>query len=271
MDGPMAKPGSMARSSVMAIFHFENDISFLFPYINATAAGSELHENPDLVRFVMDEIHCVIYPERCIATPLEDRDHAKAFKEKVMVFLNGVLEKKGQIIPKFKVFQKAPVTEIIKLLPRTNCGKCGMKTCIAFAASLSKQQIQPSQCPYLGPPLKEQVVYPVYDKNGIRVSAVTLDIDTSGNRAAKRTAKTPVPLIEKKTLDAANTVLPFALSKREIEVLSLMAQGQTNREISENLDISPHTVKTHVVHIFNKLGVNHRTQAVVWAARHRII
>ncbi|MCP4108975.1 MAG: response regulator transcription factor [Desulfobacteraceae bacterium] len=54
-------------------------------------------------------------------------------------------------------------------------------------------------------------------------------------------------------------------------MLRLVAEGSTNTEISEILSISPHTVKSHVVHIFNKLGVNDRTQAAVWATRHKII
>jgi len=61
------------------------------------------------------------------------------------------------------------------------------------------------------------------------------------------------------------------LTGREVEVLRLMAEGFTNPEISEILSISHHTVKSHVVHIFNKLGVNDRTQAAVWAARNRMI
>lgn len=61
------------------------------------------------------------------------------------------------------------------------------------------------------------------------------------------------------------------LTGREIEVLRLMANGLTNREISENLSITMNTVKSHVVHIFNKLGVNDRTHAAVLASRHHLI
>ena len=50
-----------------------------------------------------------------------------------------------------------------------------------------------------------------------------------------------------------------------------MAEGFTNNEISELLSISPHTVKSHVLHIFNKIGVNDRTLASVWAARHGVV
>ena len=65
--------------------------------------------------------------------------------------------------------------------------------------------------------------------------------------------------------------LEMTLTHREIEVLRLIAEGATNTEVSEKLFISPHTVKSHVIHIFNKLGVNDRTQAAVWATRHKII
>jgi len=68
-----------------------------------------------------------------------------------------------------------------------------------------------------------------------------------------------------------NNDIQLTLTVREIQVLRLVAEGCTNPEISQILAISGHTVKTHVVHIFNKLGVNARTQAAVWAARNRLV
>jgi LuxR family maltose regulon positive regulatory protein len=55
------------------------------------------------------------------------------------------------------------------------------------------------------------------------------------------------------------------LSSRELAVLRLIAQGCSNQEISEQLFISLHTVKTHASHINSKLGVERRTQAVARA------
>lgn len=57
------------------------------------------------------------------------------------------------------------------------------------------------------------------------------------------------------------------LSPREIEVLRLVAQGRTNREIAAALVISERTAVNHVSHIFEKLGVAHRAEAVGWAIR----
>jgi DNA-binding NarL/FixJ family response regulator len=60
--------------------------------------------------------------------------------------------------------------------------------------------------------------------------------------------------------------LPHSLTKRELEVLRLLAQGQTNQEIAQCLVLSTLTVKTHVQRIIGKLRVSDRTQAAVRAA-----
>ena len=78
-----------------------------------------------------------------------------------------------------------------------------------------------------------------------------------------------------------NTSAPFAinqaevdrlnLSKREVEVLQLMARGYSNQEISEKLFVSLNTIKTHSSNMFDKMEVKRRTQAVETAKRLGII
>src|SRR5256886_15872944 len=61
------------------------------------------------------------------------------------------------------------------------------------------------------------------------------------------------------------------LTAREVEVLQLLAFGRTNKDIAEELFISPDTVKTHLEHIFEKLGASDRTAAVAEALRRHLI
>jgi DNA-binding NarL/FixJ family response regulator len=61
------------------------------------------------------------------------------------------------------------------------------------------------------------------------------------------------------------------LSSRELEVLQLVSEGESNSEIASHLHISQATVKSHLVHIFDKLGVSDRTAAVTAALRRGIL
>ena len=62
-----------------------------------------------------------------------------------------------------------------------------------------------------------------------------------------------------------------SLTEREADVLRLMARGMGNQEIAEKLFVSEATVKTHVAHILDKLGVDNRVQAVVIAYESRLV
>lgn len=71
--------------------------------------------------------------------------------------------------------------------------------------------------------------------------------------------------------DAPPATLPVApgggLSPREVEVVRLLAEGHSDKEIAAALAISPRTVSNHVTSILNKLGVDSRTAAATWAVR----
>ena len=58
------------------------------------------------------------------------------------------------------------------------------------------------------------------------------------------------------------------LSRRESDVLALIAQGRSNQEIADECFLSINSVKTYIRSAYRKIGVSHRAQAVVWALRH---
>jgi DNA-binding NarL/FixJ family response regulator len=77
--------------------------------------------------------------------------------------------------------------------------------------------------------------------------------------------------IEEVRLGEAEGPKAAPLSKREREILQKVADGSTTRQVATELGISPHTVKTHLERIFEKLGANDRAQAVAIAIRTGIV
>ena len=79
------------------------------------------------------------------------------------------------------------------------------------------------------------------------------------------------PVIAGRLMDHARSPGDDTLSEREVEVLELVSKGGSNKEIARHLSLSEATVKSHLLHIFAKLGVNDRTQAVIRALKKGII
>lgn len=83
--------------------------------------------------------------------------------------------------------------------------------------------------------------------------------------AAARGQSVLSPAVATRLLGQVRKPASAPLSQRELEVLELIAQGSTNREAAKRLYISETTVKTHLLHVYAKLGVNDRAAAVAAA------
>lgn len=261
-----------------ARFRLDEDISPLFPYINAVADRARYNDKPVFIRFVFEKRLCVLSCREGAFAPVENRTEAFIFLTKLLKFLTEISSRRLSIIPNHKKFSPSSALDIYRLLPGSNCRECGHGSCMAFAAALSRQQTSIYNCPHLTRPMEEKATFPVYDRHGNIVKTVSIDVDSdllqqqiSVNETKIQELLSRLSSLEPRQnadLDAANSALPAPLTARELEVLRLIALGATNREISIDLQISPHTVKSHVIHIFNKIGVNRRPQASAWGALH---
>lgn len=90
-------------------------------------------------------------------------------------------------------------------------------------------------------------------------------------RAAARGEAVLAPAVAARLMGQMRAPAEEKLSAREIEVLQLVAEGSSNSEIAKCLHISQATVKSHLIHIFGKLGVSDRTAAVTSALQRGIL
>jgi len=114
--------------------------------------------------------------------------------------------------------------------------------------------------------LRQAVSRTVYERHWL--IGKTLDFDTVVRRisiVARQIVgpQHPVPMLPEPEAPATE----YNLTNREIEVLRLLTEGRSTREISETMFISPRTATTHINNIFGKLEVNSRIAAVAWAMR----
>ena len=261
-----------------AYCRLDNDVSELFPYINAAVDKARYQVHPHHVRFAFKDVLCTLYPAEAMVAPLRGRDHALIIIEDLIAFLNDLYARRHSVQPDHQVYQQpASIVDIVKSLPRSNCRECGYPTCMAFAAAVRNGDAVPSDCPDFVRPISVNTVYPILKEDG--TIAATFTIETEPDPPESRTEKAPesapspseAPQPREPLYDPHGIRIQYDLTPREIQVLRLMAEGSSNPEISDLLGISPHTVKSHVIHIFNKLNVNDRTQASVWAVQNGVI
>lgn len=263
-----------------AKFALDFDIFQLFPYINAEIEGTQFFTKPSYVKFIYKERLCVLYPAEGAFSPVKNQADAFDFLENLIELLRSIAERRKNISPDYRQYSPISPIEILKLLPRTNCRDCGFATCLAFAAALSRQKTRQTKCPYLPKPVEEKSSFKVVDKTGMEVQTLSLPINTSSlyREIEKKEAQIKILQdrlheyeLDRANIEENNASLISPLTKRELEVLEMIAHGETNKEISGRMGISEHTVKSHVMHIFDKLGVNDRTRASVWAVKNGLL
>lgn len=264
-----------------AKFELDCSLEAFFPYINAEIEGARYSGKPEYIKFIYNDHLCILYPQEGAFAPVENHADAVDFLRQLIEFIGDIQRRSDHITPDYRQITSASPLDIFKILPGTNCKECGFNTCLAFAAALSRQYTSHVKCPHLPNPIEERSTYKVVDKQGRYMQTVSLVIDTGDLYRELSEKETQIEELQaqlaafersrENNIEANNARLLSPLTRREIEVLEMVAHGATNKEISKNLHISEHTVKSHIIHIFDKLGVNDRAQASVWAAKNGLL
>lgn len=135
--------------SLHCIAHLDEDIREVIPYLNAALGGDTYIKNPPSVTFKSQGKLITVHGDKIAVNALRDEEEAHSILEWLRKEINDTWENRSAIVPKYDGKAKPHILEIYKLLPKTNCRKCGQPTCMMFA-SLATEGIKGSDdCPAL--------------------------------------------------------------------------------------------------------------------------
>jgi ArsR family metal-binding transcriptional regulator len=151
---PTCNPGF---ESVHCIARLNEDISEALPYLNAMLGGTEYFRDPPELMLLHYGKIIKVGGREIAVNALEDEKEADRILGWLQDHINEAWLNRDSIIPKYKGREKPKLIEILKLLPRTNCKKCGRATCMVFAAQMVEGGLGPEDCPDLPDDFREKL------------------------------------------------------------------------------------------------------------------
>lgn len=131
------------------IAHLDQDIGEVLPYLNAELGGFEYFSDPPAVTFRVQGKIITVHPREIAVNVLKDETEADKILEWLAREINAAWDKRDEIEPRYVGMPKPKVFEILKLLPKSNCRKCGQTTCMVFASLVAQGVKGPEDCPEL--------------------------------------------------------------------------------------------------------------------------
>ncbi len=143
---PKCNPGF---ESLHCIAYLENDIKEVLPYINAELGGFQYTKDPPSVTFKLHGKLITVHSDKIAINALRDEREAERILKWLIGEINRVWENRDRIKPRYVGISTPQVIEILKLLPKTNCRRCGRSTCLVFAILVSEGVKSYEDCPAL--------------------------------------------------------------------------------------------------------------------------
>ena len=148
------QPGAMG---VHCFAHFEQDVSGALPYLNSVLGGFEYIEDPPSLTLRTQGKLITVHGDKAAINALKDEPEARKIVEWLKNEINTAWDGKEEITPCYHGQDRPKLIEILKLLPKTNCRKCGQPTCMVFATQAMEGGRGAENCPELAPDNKEKL------------------------------------------------------------------------------------------------------------------
>jgi ArsR family metal-binding transcriptional regulator len=141
---------SECNPSAMAVHcfaHLDQDVGEAIPYLNAVLGGFTYINEPPSVTFKAQGKLITVHARKIAINALKDEAEAKKIVEWIIREINSAWENRDNIEPSYESAPRPAITEILRLLPKTNCKECGQPTCMVFATQVMDGAKGPEDCP----------------------------------------------------------------------------------------------------------------------------
>jgi ArsR family metal-binding transcriptional regulator len=133
------------------------DVTAVLPYLNTVLKAHDYSADPPTLTLKLPGKLVTIHPREIAINIVKDEEEAEEILAWLKQEINATWARRGEIEPSFEVAPRPRVLDILKLLPKTNCRKCGAPTCMVFAVGLSTGEKVPEQCAALNRPDQEKL------------------------------------------------------------------------------------------------------------------
>jgi ArsR family metal-binding transcriptional regulator len=135
--------------SIHCIAELDQDVGKVLPYLNAELGGFEYFRDPPAVTFRTQGKIITVYPRQIAINALKDEAEAEKILQWLKGEINQTWENREAITPCYAGKVKPKLLEVLRLLPKTNCKRCGQPTCMVFAAQIVEGGRGIEHCPEL--------------------------------------------------------------------------------------------------------------------------
>lgn len=129
--------------------HLDEDVSAALPYLNAVLGGFTYIKDPPSVTFKASGKLITVHSDKIAINALKDEEEADKILTWLQNEINAAWENRNNIEPSYESAGQPKIIDILKHLPKTNCGECNAPTCMVFAVQVAEGGKVAAQCPHI--------------------------------------------------------------------------------------------------------------------------
>lgn len=131
---------------IRVIAEVSGEIQEVFPYLNATLEGCIYNHPAFTLTFKKGDKIITLHPLYITLTKIDDEEEAEKILRWLQNLVNETDQQRDRIKPDYSMRRELKPTDIVKLLPGTNCKECGSPSCFAFAFKLIRKDVEIKKC-----------------------------------------------------------------------------------------------------------------------------